>query len=181
MKSGASGGGAAPGADEPSTLPLERTLLVLFLIGFFTWVAFAVSGYAARHSQITEEWAVGSTRLVEVTLVPEDQSRLACASDLRFGDLHCGYSGNQTAMQPPEPANTLQPLNTVKNELFLAAGAWPDSLQEPPRGVRYSIVCNYHVAGVTRSAALRWAEGGPFAPMNQTATVGRLTDCVIPR
>ncbi|HEX7670198.1 MAG TPA: hypothetical protein VF395_11465, partial [Polyangiaceae bacterium] len=169
--------------DKGFSLPMERTLLVLLLIGFFTWLVFAATGYAARHSQLSEEWSVGSTRLVEVTVVAEDRRRLACASDLPIGSLHCGYLANGKRREPPEDeANTLQPLNTVKSELFLGAGLWSDpGLPVPSMGVRFSVVCNYHVEGVLKSAALRWAYQGPFDPLKQTITAGRFTDCVIPR
>jgi hypothetical protein len=164
------------------SLPMERTLLVLLLIGFFTWLGFAVSGYAARHSQLTEEWAVGSTRLVEVTVVAQDRVRLACASDLSFGALHCGYRASQARWEPVDAPNTLQPLNSVKNELFLGAGLWADeALPIPESGQRFSMTCNYHVQGVMKSAALRWAEDGAFTPLTQTVTVGRFSDCVIPK
>jgi hypothetical protein len=164
------------------SLPMERTLLVLLLIGFFTWLGFAVTGYAARHSQLTEEWAVGSTRLVEVTVVAQDRVRLACASDLSFGSLHCGYRASQARWEPVDEPNTLQPLNTVKNELFLGAGLWSDpELPIPEFGQRFSMTCNYHVEGVMKSAALRWSELGPFAPLTQTVTVGHFSNCVIPK
>ena len=164
------------------SLPMERTLLVLLLIGFFTWLAFATTGYAARHAQLNEEWSVGSTRLVEVTVVPEDRQRLACGSDFEIGSLHCGYLANGRRREPVDEPNTLQPLNTVKNELFLGAGLWEGStFPVPPLGVRFSVVCNYHVEGVLKSAALRWGDQAPFEPLKQTITVGHFTDCVIPR
>ncbi len=164
------------------SLPMERTLLVLLLIGFFTWLGFAVTGYAARHSQLTEEWAFGSTRLVEVTVVAPDRQSLACASDVTFGELHCGYRANHAAWGTADEANTLQPLNSVKNELFLGAGLWSDpTLPVPTNGQRFSVSCNYHVEGVLRSASLRWAPNGPFVPLTQTVTVGRFSHCVIPK
>lgn len=168
--------------DAGLSLPMERTLLVLLLIGFFTWLALSVTGYAARHSQLNEEWSVGSTRLVEVTVVAEDRRRLSCASALEAGTLHCGYLANGRLREPVDEANTLQPLNTVKNELLLGAGLWSDpALPVPPMGVRFSVVCNYHVEGVLKSVALRWGDQGPFEPLKQTATVGHFTNCVIPR
>lgn len=164
------------------SLPMERPLLVLLLIGFFTWLGLAASGYAARHSQLMEEWVVGSTRLVEVSVVAEDRHRLACASDQEIGRVHCRYRAGEARREPADEPNDLQPLNTVKNELFLGAGLWVDpSLPIPTTGERFSVVCSYHVDGVVRSAALRWEEDGAFAPLKQTATVGRLTDCVIPK
>lgn len=170
----------APGAGF--SLPMERTLLVLLLIGFLTWLGLAATGYAARHSQLTEEWAVGSTRLVEVTVVAQDRVGLACASDLSFGALHCGYRASHARREPADEPNTLQPLNSVKNELFLGAGLWSDpSLPVPTSGQRFSITCNYHVEGVMRSAALRWSGDGPFVPLAQTVTVGHFRNCVIPK
>ena len=46
---------------------------------------------------------------------------------------------------------------------------------------RFTVVCNYHVVGVLKSAALRWALNGSFNPLEQSVAVGNLSDCVIPQ
>ena len=161
---------------------MERPFSALILIGFVTWLLFTWSGYAKRHSENMEGWSVGGTRIVEVTVVPEDRERLACASDVRVGNLHCGYTNAQQPNGAGDERDTLQPLNTIKNELLLGAGLFVDIANQIPRpGQRFTVVCNYHVEGVVKSATLRWETGGQFVPASQSVTLGHLTDCVLPK
>jgi hypothetical protein len=76
----------------------------------------------------------------------------------------------------------LQPFNTVKNELFLAAGLWQAPiLHEPLPAERFTVVCNYRVLGVLRAVSLRWSLTGNFGPVDQSVAVGTLSDCTIPQ
>jgi hypothetical protein len=175
------GASESASTDSATFVSFERTLLVLFLIGFACWLAFATTGYAARHAQLNDTWVIGGTRVVEVSIVPEDRQNLACASDVQVGQLRCKYGRDQQPSDGLAERNSLQPLNTVKNELFLAAGLWelPAAAAAPP-GQRFTVVCNYHVEGVVRSVSLRWGVKAPFGPLTVSTTAGSLTDCSIP-
>jgi len=122
--------------------------------------------------------------MVEVTLIRDDKKNLSCASDRSFEQIHCGFYGNSQPWGPgpDQDSNTLQPFNTVKNELFLAAGLWaaPILRGELPSS-RFTVVCNYHIQGVLKNVSLRWSSTGNFSPVDQSVTVGKLTDCVIPQ
>jgi hypothetical protein len=176
---------AGPDVPRPGRCnTLVLSFLSLFVIGFGVWVVSAGARYRAEYAQAMEGWRVGSTRVVELTLVKEDKRKLACASDQVVAGLRCGYRRNQQEAGPVSPDNPqiLQPYNTVGNELLLGASLWTSSdLKEPLPNGRFSVVCNYHIKGVVKSVAIRFDRDAPFAPVKQTVTVGTLTECVLPR
>jgi hypothetical protein len=163
---------------------LLLSFLSFFLIGFGVWVVSAGSRYREEYAQATQGWRVGSARVVDLTLVKDDKRNLACASDQVIAGLHCGYRSDSHEAGPLSADNPqiLQPYNTVGNELLLGAGLWssPD-LKEPLPEARFTVICNYHIKGVMKSALIRFAPAASFAPLGRTVTVGTLTDCMIPR
>jgi hypothetical protein len=163
---------------------LGRTLCTLILIGFALWLGWSWSGYARRYAQATEGWHVGGTELVELTLIREDVNNLGCAANAVIEGLHCAYRADGQTPNPgaPDDRNLLRPYNTVKNELLLGAGLWSaPALTHPLPPGRFSVVCNFNVRGVVKSAALRFAPTGSFAPLKRSVAVGTLTECVIPQ
>ena len=180
---------AAPAAppDEREPLPhnvLLYTVFGLLCIGVALWLILAWSGYKEKYSQQTEGWHLGSTKMLEITLIRDDKKNLACASDRTYGEIRCGYTrdGKPFGPKPDEDPHILQPFNTVKNELFLAAGLWQAPvLKEPLPADRFTVVCNYYVVGVLKAVALRWSPTGSFNPVDQSVAVGTLSDCVIPQ
>jgi hypothetical protein len=174
-----------------SDVPREfrPNVLMYTVFGFFCilvtlWLVFSWTGYKDKYSQLTEGWHLGGTKLIEITLIREDKRNLGCASDLVIGGLHCGSRANGQPWNPNAEydINTLQPFNTVKNELFLGAGLWlSPTLRGALPAERFTLACNYKVVGVARSIALRWSPTGSFSPLDQSAAVGTLTDCVIPQ
>ena len=179
---------AVPPPSRPEDMPPKDVLLYtvfgFLCIAIAVWLVFAWTGYKDKYSQQTEGWRLGATRMLEITLVKEDKKNLACASDREFGGVRCGYNGRAEARgpTPEQDAHVLQPYNTVKNELFLAAGLWQSpALKEPLPKERFTVVCNYHVAGVLKAVSLRWSPTGNFNPVDQSVTVGTLSDCVIPQ
>jgi hypothetical protein len=177
-----------PQPDDPSR-PRRCNLLILsflsfFVIGFGVWLVSAGTRYRAEYAQAMEGWRVGSSRVVELTLVKEDKHNLACAADHSIEGLHCGYRINQHANRPNSPDDPLllQPYNTVGNELLLGAGLWlSPGLQGSLPETRFTVICTYHIKGVMKSAAIRFDPSATFGPIGKTATVGTLTECTIPR
>ncbi len=170
------------GQPDTSVVLLGATSSLL-AIGFVLWLVFSWSGYAERYAAANEGWHLGQTRLVEITVVPEDRHALDCASDKELGGLHCAFHLHGTPY-PPEADHkrVLMPFNTIKNELLLGAGFWDNAvLSAPLPPGRFSVVCNYNIAGVLRSVSLRWGQTAPFTPVDKSVTVGTLTDCVIPQ
>ena len=173
--------------DEREPLParvLLNTVFGLLVIGVLLWMVLAWAGYKEKYTQQTEGWRLGSTKMLEITLIREDKKNLACASDRAFGEIRCGYTrdGRPSGPKPEDDAHILQPFNTVKNELFLAAGLWQAPVLKEPLPVdRFTVVCNYYVVGVLKAVALRWSPTGSFNPVDQSVAVGSLSDCVIPQ
>jgi len=184
---------AAPKAPPPDENyprePLPRHVLLYTVFGLLCggialWLVLAWAGYKEKYSQQNEGWRLGSTKMIEITLIREDKKNLACASDRSFGDVHCAYArdGRFLGTRPDESPHVLQPFNTIKNELFLAAGLWQAPvLKEPLPAERFTVVCNYHVVGVLKAVALRWSPTGSFNPVDQSVAVGTVSDCVIPQ
>lgn len=178
---------AAPAVEKKVDPPKNLLLYTVFgflCIGVALWLVLAWAGYKEKYSQHTEGWHLGATRMIEITLIREDKKNLACASDKTFGNVHCGYHANSQpkGTTPESDPNVLQPFNTVKNELFLAAGLWQSPiLREPLPKERFTVVCNYHVLGVLKAVSLRWSATGNFSPVDQSVAAGNLTDCAIPQ
>ena len=178
-----------PSAEPPETpshhertSPLLLSFLLFCAICFAVWVFSAGKRYREEYAQATEGWRVGTSRRVEITLVKEDRQRLACASDQDFWGLRCGGQRDGRSNADPDSL-TLQPFNTVANELFLGAGLWNalDLRKRPLPAKRFTVVCNYHIKGIVKSARVRFSPTTPFAPLERTVTVGTLTDCLVPR
>ncbi|MGD0836708.1 MAG: hypothetical protein ABSB49_08720 [Polyangia bacterium] len=160
------------------------TVFGFLCMGVALWLVFAWTGYKDRYSQHSEGWHLGATKMIEITLVRDDKKNLACASDRSFAGTHCGFHANIVPWGPgpDRDVNTLQPFNTVRNELFLASGLWfAQVLRDPLPSSRFTVVCNYHVTGVLKNVSLRWSPTGSFTPVDQSVAVGTLTDCVIPQ
>lgn len=164
--------------------PLLGSFLSLLVIGFGVWLVSGTESYREEYAQATEGWRVGSTRVVEVTVVKDDATNLSCASDQEIAGLRCGYrrDKSEAGQVSPANANMLQPFNTVGNELLLGAGLWtsPD-LKGPLPGSRFSVICNYNIKGVVKSVSIRFNPKSTFSPVGKTVTAGSLTDCVLPR
>lgn len=162
---------------------LVRATLALLVTGFFLWLGIAWSGYAERFAQAGDNWSKGTKHQVELTLIREDKTNLACSSDARFGDLHCMYRGDKKPADGPQDGSlVLQPYNTVKNEPLLAAGLWnTPTLTANLPSHRFTVVCQFEVTGVVRTVGLRWSTGGPFEPSKQSLAVGTLKACEIPQ
>jgi hypothetical protein len=179
----------APAVEVEKTVDPPKHVLLYTLSGFLSiavalWLILAWSGYKEKYSQQNEGWHLGATKMLEITLIREDKKTLACASDKSFAGVHCGYKQNGQpwgTTQETDP-HVLQPFNTVKNELFLAAGLWQSPiLHEPLPAERFTVVCNYRVLGVLRAVSLRWSLTGNFGPVDQSVAVGTLSDCTIPQ
>ena len=179
---------AKPSRSEPIPEPPKHMLLYtvfgFLCIGVALWLILAWAGYKEKYTQQTEGWHLGSTKMIEVTLIRDDKKNLACASEKTFGNTRCGYhsNGQSWGTSVETDPNVLQPFNTVKNELFLAAGLWQSPiLRGELPAERFTVVCNYHVIGVLKAVSLRWSPTGNFSPVEQSVAVGNLTDCTIPQ
>lgn len=183
-------------AGEASTAPVNVPLvgrrcnelllsfLAFVLIASGVWIVSGAKRYREEYAASTQGWRVGSTVNVELTLIREDKTKLACASEHTVAGLRCGYDQKQTpigALSADKP-ELLQPYATVGGELLLGAGLWTNSdMKQTLPATRFSVVCNYNVKGLMRSARIRFDPTSPFNPLGRAVTVGTLTDCQLPR
>jgi hypothetical protein len=179
-----------PDSPEPKPAGLDRVNVILLsfvsfvMILFTVWVVSGSKRYRREYADATQGWRVGTSRVVELTVVEQDKSNLGCASDKAIGDLRCGYAADRKPAESlsADRHEVLQPFNTVAGELLLGAGLWasPDLKQSLPAS-RFSVVCNYNIKGVVRSARIRFDPTGRFEPLSRTITAGTLTECMVPR
>jgi hypothetical protein len=176
----------APAASDAAVFGRCNALLLSFasfcLIAFVLWVVSGGKRYREEYAQATEAWRVGSTRVVELTLVKDDLRHLACASEQVIAGLRCGHGRDKREVSTPSEPKNLRPYNTVANELLLGSGLWnsPD-LKGPLPDRRFSVICNYNIKGVVKSVAIRFNPSASFAPVGKTVTAGTLTECMLPR
>jgi hypothetical protein len=152
---------------------LLSTAVLLFL-------GFSLSGYRATYPA-SDSFRAGTTQLVEITLVRQDERNLACASDVVTDGLRCGFNSAERAIPRLDERHTLRPYSSVKGELLLAAGLWsslPGNSELP--NARFTVVCNFHVTSVLKSASLRWAPKAKFERLERSVSLGSVSDCVIP-
>jgi hypothetical protein len=181
---GASTPRAAPARDtDREFIVLCYTLLSFFIIGFSVWLVFAWVDYGKRYAQSTDGWHRGGTYSIELTLIREDVSNLGCASAVVIDGLECANRADQTPVaHEPDDGVLLRPYSTVDSVLLLGSGLWTSpGLRGPLPAQRFTVVCDFHMAGVMKSVSLRWSPGGPFKPVDRSLPVGTFSGCVIPR
>jgi hypothetical protein len=160
------------------------SIIAFFLIAFGVWVVLGSSRYREEYSASTQGWRVGSTRVVELTVIGDDKRNLACASKHAVAGLRCGYDHDQVPVKSlsADQPEMLQPYVTTGGDLLLGAGLWtsPDVKHDLPPS-RFTVVCNYTIKGVSKSARIRFDPNAPFNAMGKTVTVGTLSECLVPR
>jgi hypothetical protein len=161
---------------------LVRVTLALFAIGFGAWLALAWRGHRGEAVGMQTAWHRGAGNLVEITLVREDELRLACASSLTPDGLACAYDGDHGPRAPlPPDATRLRPYATVGGDLLLGAGLWASpTLRRPLPAERFTVVCDFEIVELLRSVSLHWAADGPFDAATKSLPAGRLHGCAIP-
>ena len=194
-----SGFGRAEPTDEPPPAvalpsrdldPLIRVTLALFVIGLGVWLLLSGSAYRRQYSATGAAWHRGAQNFIEITLLREDDINLACAADATIQGLHCGFGADRRPWRPftaraavtrEDDAHLLRPYNTVSGELLLGAGLW-DSLARrgPLPSGRFTVTCDFDIAGALRSVALRWTRGGNFEGPDRSLAAGVLSNCAIP-
>ena len=129
--------GSPPPVDVDGPLRPSRcnALLLSFLsfclIVFGVWVVCAGKRYREEYAQGqgTEGWSVGSTQAVQLTLVRDDKTNLACASDQVIAGLHCAYRGDRNAAGASGPDD---PRILSRTTPWRASFCWAPACGPPP-------------------------------------------------
>jgi hypothetical protein len=161
---------------------LVRVTLALFALGLCATLAVAWIGRPRDYVSAQTIWHRGAHNLVELTVVREDEAKLACASDVTLDGLACAFDAQRAARSTPGPDGPLRPYATTSGDLLLGAGLWESAtLARPLPAERFTVVCDFEVVGLVRSVALRFASiDAPFDPSAKSLPTGRLHGCSIP-
>jgi hypothetical protein len=163
---------------------LLKTVVIFYTIVSLVWICFAWSGKRPLYSSGPTLRRLGETYQVEITLVREDNTHLACASPKDFSGLHCAYRNPQVPWvdNPPDDGKLLRPYSTVEGEQLLGSGLWAQlDKQSPLPSHRFSVLCVFRPVAAVRSISVRWNTKASFGPVNKTVFAGSLSDCIIPK
>jgi hypothetical protein len=175
----------APIAPEPRACgTMYRTWVAFLTLGIVSAILYGFLTYRRHYSPEFTGTRVGDLRFVEISLVREDFHALACAADEEFQGTYCAYrkDGQRRPAAEQEEARIIRQYNTVRNELFLAAGLWAEPVMRAPLpNERFSVMCEFTPLGAMKNPKIRWASSKTFHPANANLVVGRVSNCVIPR
>lgn len=193
------------------TLELSREIKVFTAVIVITSLAYLAittrepqrSGPPLKLTPV-ESLEQGKDYDLSITLITADARDLACASDTKVGDLHCGFTLNGRPWKDPEgtqgkPSDVLVPYMTHDNVLFLIAGLWQEPalekrLKEEPYEERvdggelkrwerdqlrrFTATCKVNLVEKMETFKTRWELGKPFGDGRNT-WVGKPRDCKI--
>ena len=154
--------------------PTRNIVLFVALVAFLA-LAFTVIGKKTGGGQSNAKtgWKKGLKPTVEITVVPDDQRKLACAYDGDVEGRHCGFltQTRKNTDKPKDPSKSdklLQPYTTTDGKQFLAAGLWmaeatkkkvKEVKENPSLPQRFSVKCTYVVEGTVKTASVQWSPG----------------------
>lgn len=144
------------------------------------------------------EWRIGGTSNVTVTVITADANRLDCSTDKTIKGYHCGFDADGKAWPKngKEPlddnnAKIIQPYRTSPdNHLILIAGLWAQPAvamrlhREPPEGKpikrlqRFEARCKLEFLGDFDEVKLRWETGASWRTEKDTM-VARALSCTV--
>ncbi|MCC6215008.1 MAG: hypothetical protein IT376_09075 [Polyangiaceae bacterium] len=128
--------------------------------------------------------AGGTLVWADLTLVPDDANRLACASAHDFSGFRCAHGPDGARV--PELARPLVPAVTTGRELYFVAGLFQDpdlarhlaSARARPNE-RFTVRCQLRLIERTRELRVRFHLDTPFAPA-EPGWVADAVSCHLP-
>ena len=143
----------------------KSMLLFVIIVGGLT-AAFVLFGESSSSGPAAPKWKVGESPDLELTLVADDKTKLACAAPEEIAGARCAFEDKTQARPAGDTADDkklLKPYTTVDHVQILAAGLWSDPALTgtlPP--TRFSVKCKYKVEGKVKSSWMRWDIGGSW-------------------
>jgi hypothetical protein len=124
---------------------------------------------------------IGDSIPILITVIPEDSSKLDCASDMNFDTARCNYDqkrGLQSAQNP------LRPYITDRRELWVLTGVfedprvgrWHRRAVRTGNNARVTISCQAEILGTAKSIALRWQTDADW-DIKREVPIARVRDC----
>ncbi len=174
-------GRAAAGKQQGSSLGKSMILFVVIIGGLAA--GFAILGTEKPQEQPKPKWSAGQTVDVELTLVKNDKTELACAAGDEIGGKHCAFESSSKPWSKGDNSDDkklLKPYTTTDRMQFLAAGVWSEPALTPDKlpTSRFSLKCKYKVDGLLKGMAVRWEATGQWFPNNEWYA-GSVSDCKI--
>lgn len=161
---------------------LFRSAVAFLALLMFVWFTYRFVAFRHLARVPFEGMQVGNVNFVEISLIREDVQNLACASNVEVDGLRCGFKDQGTPHEGLSEIQTIRQYNTIKNELFLAAGLWAQPVMQGALPTeRFSVVCEFHSVGALKNPKLRWNPNEAFKSIDRTLVVGKLNKCVIPQ
>ncbi|MEO5729977.1 MAG: hypothetical protein ABI134_21725 [Byssovorax sp.] len=141
----------------------KSMLLFVLIVGGLT-AAFVVFGESSSSGPAAPKWKVGESPELELTLVADDKTKLACAAPEEIAGARCAFEDKTKARPAGDTADDkklLRPYTTVDHVQVLASGLWSDpALTGTLPTTRFSVKCKYKVEGKVKSSWMRWDIGG---------------------
>jgi hypothetical protein len=143
-------------------------------------IVLAVALLLSGHSQSAE---AGRRMEFPITVVPQDQFDLGCASDENVADRSCAFDAAGTARFVDRP---LQPYTTTYREVVLLNGVfeephvreWVQDARRRGDPARVTLSCSGRMLGAVHSVGVRWHNGDVFDPQDDLA-VGGVDRCQV--
>ncbi len=183
---------AAPPATKPR--PIARFLAIAVLLGIP--IALVASSYLGNRGRgagggnklpSSTGWASGSEQSIDVTLVPQDRTNLACASASEVAGHHCQFEAqNKPWAKTPIGDEKVQykPYRLAgTNDPVLIAGLWsdPGMSRGPLPTERFTAKCKFKVEGKVDKLSVRWNPADPWYEEPFAWPSGTVSNCTITR
>ena len=172
---------AAAGRQQGGSLGKSMLLFAVIIGGLAG--GFMLLGRDEQQGTPKPKWTAGQTVDVEITLVKNDRTELACAAADEIGGKHCAF---ETTSKPwskgdlNDDKKLLKPYTTTDRMQFTAAGVWSDPALAADKipSSRFNLKCKYKVDGLLKSMSVRWEATGQWFPNNEWYA-GSVSDCKV--
>jgi hypothetical protein len=150
-------------ASRPRPKPVARGIALFVLIGIPAALLLFSRQDRGKGGGLpaSTRWAVGSEQEINITLVAQDKTNLACASPEELDGKHCEFEAKDKKWSKggsAEDTALLKPYRLAgSNDPALIAGLWSDPALKgnlPPN--RFSARCKFKVLGKLKKPAVRW-------------------------
>lgn len=164
--------------ESPNTPPMREWMVVVVS------VVLAVAGFLATGRSP----ASGDEVAFEVTVLPQDEFDLGCASHKSFDGLNCEYRVPQknAPSENPDPTSRLAPYVTTDGRLVILSGVFAyDAVRvasekhrrKRPQARRFTVRCRARLLERVQGLPIRFARDADFKS-DQDAWLARTLECI---
>jgi hypothetical protein len=149
---------------------------VLLVLSSGFWL---LSGFDSGLDKPVVKWRVGQLVELDITLVKEDATNLACSSAQDVAGKKCEWNGKADKNTGVTDATMLKPYTTTDGVNFVAAGVWTQPALDKSKlpNDRFSVHCKYKVEGMLKTPMVRWNPSAPWGEKKEDWYAGTVSDC----